>query len=84
MFGWKSVIIYGKKQGDIMQKRIIKAGKTEQYFVVAVMVSYLENQEKYEGMLLIKEKGKEHSWYGASEIRLWSMMSFPVRQTVHL
>lgn len=72
IFGWESVNIYDKNKGDIMQKRIIKAGKTEQYFVVAVMVSYLENQEKYEGMLLIREKGKEHSRCGASEIRIRS------------
>lgn len=55
-----------------MQKGIISAGKTEQFFVVAAMISYLENQEKYEGLLLIQEKGKEHSRYGASEIKILS------------
>lgn len=55
-----------------MRKCILKAGKTEQYFVVAAMLSYLKNEEKYEGLLLIREKGKEHSRYGASEIRIWS------------
>ena len=55
-----------------MQKKIIKAGKSEQFFVVAAMVSYLKEPQKYEGMLLIQENGREHSRYGASDIRIWS------------
>lgn len=55
-----------------MKKGIIKAGKTEQYFIAAAMISYRENDEKYEGLLLIREKGKENLRYGASEIRIWA------------
>lgn len=50
----------------------VKAGKTGQYFVVATLVSYLEKQQKYEGMLLTQEKGRERSRYGASDIRILS------------
>lgn len=51
---------------------ILKAGKTEQYFVVAAMISWQKEQQRYEGMLLIQEKGRERSKYGASDIRIWS------------
>lgn len=50
-----------------MYQNILKAGKTEQYFTVAAMTSYLKEKEKYEGLLLIKEKGEVCSKYGASE-----------------
>ena len=50
----------------------IKAGKTDQYCVVAAMVSYQKEQQRYEGLLLIREEGRERSRYGASDIRIWS------------
>ena len=55
-----------------MQKQIVKAGQTEQYFVVSAMISYLKDSQKYEGMLLIQENGRERSRYGASDIRIWA------------
>ncbi|MEF2877357.1 MAG: hypothetical protein U0N90_02970 [Blautia sp.] len=61
-----------QKEGDNMYQNILKAGKTEQYFTVAAMTSYLKEKEKYEGLLLIKEKGEVCSKYGASEIRIFS------------
>lgn len=50
----------------------IKAGKTDQYFVVAAMISYQKEQQRYEGMLLTQEKGRKRSKYGASDIRIWA------------
>lgn len=50
----------------------IKSGKTDQYFIVAAMLSYQKEQQRYEGMLLMQEKGRERSKYGASDIRIWS------------
>lgn len=55
-----------------MQKNIIKAGNPERFFVAGAMVSYIQKQEKYEGMLLIQEKGRERSRYEASDIRIFS------------
>lgn len=55
-----------------MQKQVIKAGQTEQYFVVSASVFYMEKEQKYEGMLLIKQRGQEHAKYGASDIRIYS------------
>ena len=66
-----------------MQKKIIKAGKSEQFFVVAAMVSYLKEPQKYEGMLLIQENGRERSRYGASDIRIWSKKKETVYKQMH-
>lgn len=55
-----------------MQNQVIKAGQTEQYFTVSAAVFYLEKEQKYEGMLLIKRKGQEHAKNGASDIRIYS------------
>lgn len=50
----------------------VKAGKSEQYFVALAMISYLKEQKKYEGLLLLQEKGRERSRYEASSIRICS------------
>lgn len=42
-----------------MQNNLIKAGKTVQYFTILATVTCLEGQDKYEGMLLLRQKGKE-------------------------
>lgn len=55
-----------------MQMDILKAGKSKQYFVVLTMISYLKEQKKYEGLLLLQEKGRERSRYEASSIRICS------------
>lgn len=55
-----------------MQNITLKAGVTEQYFVIMASVFYLEEKKKYEGILLLKEKGKEQARYEASEIKVWS------------
>lgn len=55
-----------------MQMETLKAGKSEQYFVVLAMISYLKEQKKYEGLLLFQEKGQERSRYEASSIRICS------------
>lgn len=55
-----------------MQNNLIKAGKTEQYFTILATVTRLEEQDKYEGMLLLRQKGKERARYEASDIRILS------------
>lgn len=55
-----------------MQNITIKAGVTEQYFVLMASVFYLEETKNYEGILLLKEKGKEHARYEASDIKIQS------------
>ena len=55
-----------------MQNNLIKAGKTEQYFTILATVTCLEGQDKYEGMLLLRQKGKECARYEASDIRILS------------
>lgn len=63
-----------------MQKNIIKSGCSDKYFVEAAAVFCNTNERtpetrierKYEGMLLIRQKGFERARYGASEIRIHS------------
>ncbi|ANU44742.1 hypothetical protein ADH76_02605 [Enterocloster clostridioformis] len=55
-----------------MQNKLIKAGKTVQYFTILATVTRLEEQDKYEGMLLLRQKGKERARYEASDIRVLS------------
>lgn len=63
-----------------MAKNIIKAGVSDKYFVEAAAIFCNENERtpeikserKYEGMLLIRQKGFERARYGASEIRIHS------------
>lgn len=63
-----------------MQKNIIKKGDTGKYFVelAAVFCNTSErtpgtkSERKYEGMLLLRQKGFEKARYGASEIRIHS------------
>ena len=53
-----------------MQNNLIKAGKTVQYFTILATVTCLEGQDKYEGMLLLRQKGKECARYEASDFRI--------------
>lgn len=63
-----------------MPKTIIKKGDTGKYFVELAAVFCNENErtpetkseQRYEGMLLIRQKGFERARYGASTIRVYS------------
>lgn len=63
-----------------MSNHVIKAGNTGKYFVELAAVFCNKNERtpetkserKYEGMLLIRQKGFERARYGASEIRIHS------------
>ena len=55
-----------------MQKTVLKAAKTERYFMQLVSVWYLKQSKKYEGVINLVESGKESARYGASEIRIYS------------
>lgn len=62
---------------------ILKAGKSGQYFVVLAMISYMKEQKKYEGILLLQEKGRERSRYEASSIRICSKKKEVVYEQLH-
>lgn len=55
-----------------MQRIILKAAKTDRYFIQLASVWYLKQSKKYEGVINIVELGKERARYGASEIRIYS------------
>ena len=63
-----------------MQKHTINLGCSNKYYVEAAAIFCNENEQtpeikserKYEGMLLIRQKGFERARYGASEIRIHS------------
>lgn len=55
-----------------MRDKVIKAGDTKRYFVILASVFYSAEKGKYEGMLLLMQKGKGKSEYEASEIRVIS------------
>lgn len=40
--------------GDIMQKIVLKAGKTDRYFIQLASVWFLKQSKKYEGILILK------------------------------
>ena len=42
-----------------MQNNLIKAGKTVQYFTILATVTCLEGEDKYGGMLMLRQNGKE-------------------------
>ena len=52
-----------------MQKTVLKAAKTERYFIQLASVWYLKQSKKYEGIINLVELGKENARCGASEIR---------------
>lgn len=55
-----------------MQRIILKAAKTDRYFIQLASVWYLKQSEKYEGIINIVEVGKERARYGASVIHIYS------------
>ena len=61
-----------QKSEHKMQKHIIKAGKTEKYFMALVSVWYLPESRMHEAIIQLVELGKERNRYGASEVRIKS------------